>query len=239
MPPLFTTKLRLRVSDMAGKLNEWRRPYLEKFSPRSLSILKKRERNLKWSSSEVESTHALKHSIWKLRQIYGFHIENSTAISVAAILLSFHKIKRINVLLLGNPVWKESQWTHQPTIISLPGSKFVSRFEGCIGRGSWKEGNCRSVVAALRFMEVNLSSGGKVRGRGRQVSRINRTRMSQDTPPILKVLLWECSVAHTQLEIAFKARQTCQLAYVTLMLWRDRNLTQHMKEDYKLKHRDG
>ena len=44
---------------------------------------------------------------------------------------------------------------------------------------------------------------------------------------------------HTQLEIAFKARQTCQLAYVTLMLWRDRNLTQHMKEDYKLKYLDG
>ena len=123
-------------------------------------------------------------------------------------------------------------------------NNFAARLQVCVAlrgvhwKGSWKEGNCRSVVAALRFMEVNLSSGGKVRGRGRQVSRINRTRMSQDTPPILKVLLWECSVAHTQLEIAFKARQTCQLAYVTLMLWRDRNLTQHMKEDYKLKHPD-
>ena len=137
LPSLFATKLRLRH----GWKVEWMEtPISWKVFPRSLSILKKRERNLKWSSSEVESTHALKHSIWKLRQIYGFHIENSTAISVAAILLSFHKIKRIDVLLLGNPVWKESQWTHQPTIISLPGSKFVSRFEGCIGRGVGRRG---------------------------------------------------------------------------------------------------
>ena len=117
---------------------------------------------------------------------------------------------------LENPVWKESQWTHRPTIISLPSSIQVVSWWG----RSWK-GNCRSVGGMVRRIAACIKIyGGEFELRGKSQSRMEEggewrglielvriASQTQDTSCVLEMLLGENACIWCQ-SVAFTP---CQL----------------------------